>query len=300
MKRFKKILMVLSLQEDDEALLRWAGLIASYGATEAIHCVHSWVPLGIPEELKARYPWLLEPGEQLMHERLAASVARYLRAPSGVTLSTKIQQGNPLGDALQIADEGDFDLIIVARQIEGAALAEKLARKAPCSVLAVPTGTPVRCQRILGAVDFSDYCRLAVDSAAALARASGATLTLFHAYRLAWGHHRAMIASEQMATDMRTHYLSQLAKLSVELAGSGLDVGTLVASAPLPASSIAQQVTAGSYDLVVIGCRGHHAIYATLLGSTAESILHECPCAVLAVKAKGTGSSLLQQLRLSR
>ena len=52
-----------------------------------------------------------------------------------------------------------------------------------------------------------------------------------------------------------------------------------------------------NHDLVTIGCRGHDAIYATLLGSTAEEILRTCPVPVVAVKKKASTKSFLAALR---
>jgi hypothetical protein len=48
---------------------------------------------------------------------------------------------------------------------------------------------------------------------------------------------------------------------------------------------------------LVISCHVQGAVYATLPGSTAESILQRTSVPNLAVKAKGSGLSLLAQLR---
>ncbi len=294
MKRYKKILAVLTLQESDAAVLRWAAQIATWAESATVHCLFSWQPANVPEAIARNHPWLLEPGERAMHSHVAKLAAAELKLPHLCTVALDVRQGNPLSDALVESAKGEFDVIVVARNHADSSLAEKLARKAPCSVLAIPPDVRAECRGILAAVDFSTYSRAAVDVASAFALATGAPLTLFHVYRFDWGHQRALGVSDQLAADLRAHYIGELAKLSVELAASGVNVGTRVAPGALPAHGIAHAATESGCDLVVIGCRGHSAIYATLLGSTAESILRHSPRAVLAVKAKGSAPNWFQ------
>ena len=288
MKRFNKILAVLTLQENDASVLRWAALLATHAHSSKVHCLLSWQSADVPESIGRNHPWLLEPNEAARHIHISKMVAAELKLPLSCTTQVDVRQGNPLSDALAEAAAGEYDLILVARNPADSSLAEKLARKAPCSVLAVPPDGRAECRSILAAVDFSTYSRAAVDVAAAIALATGASLTLFHVFRFDWGHQRALGVGDQLAADLRAYYIGELARLSVELAALGVNAGTRVAPGTLPAHGIANAATEGSVDLVVIGCRGHHAIYATLLGSTAESILRHSAKPVLAVKAKGT------------
>ncbi len=297
MQRFQRLLAALTLTEDDATVLAWTSLVARLSGARHLTCLHGWNPVEIPADLRQRYPWLLEPGEQELRERMEALVARHLAPPEGVAPALQLRRGALLGEILRHAEEEQTDLIVVARGPGHAALAEKLARKAPCSVLAVPAGAPARCERVLGAADFSPFSASALDVAAAFARAAGGSLTLLHAYRCAWGHHRATVPREELAADLRAHFLQELTLLSRGYATGGLDVGAMVTESALPARAIADYAAQAGSDLVAIGCRGHHAIYATLLGGTAEAILRECPRPVIAVKAKGSGVSLLQLMR---
>jgi nucleotide-binding universal stress UspA family protein len=84
-----------------------------------------------------------------------------------------------------------------------------------------------------------------------------------------------------------------------ELAERGVSPGVRAAEAAPPSASLARAVTAEEPDLVVIGCRGYDAIYATLLGSTAEAVLRDCPAPVLAVKARVCRNSFATSLLAS-
>lgn len=298
MKRFQRIAAVLTLRDQgDTAVLGWASLLARLAGSAEVICVHCWHPVDIPAEIRQRYPWLLEPEVQSLRERLDQLRKQHLSVDAGVRNPIELRQGSTLGEVLDLVEQRQVDLVVVGRNPDDHALAEKLARKAPCSVLAVPEGAPVRCTRVLGAVDFSPFSAGAVEVAAALTRAAQASLTLFHAYRLAWGHRRAVVHPEALGSDMRGHFLRELTGLSRSFADENLVVNVMVTEAALPAGAIADYVGAGNFDVVAIGCRGHHAIYATLLGSTAEAILRDCPRPVLAVKPKGSGVSLLEAMR---
>jgi nucleotide-binding universal stress UspA family protein len=202
-----------------------------------------------------------------------------------------------LGAVLDRLDTDPADIVIVGRDVEDGSLPEKLARKAPCSVMAIPAGSPVRCEKLLCAVDFSQFSAGALDVAAAFAQAAGAALTLFYAHQLALGHHRALVPRERLLADARDHFLQELTGLARPLAQRKVDAGVVVAEAALPASAVTNLAREGDFDLIVIGCRGRHAIYASLLGSTAETILRSCERPVIAVKAKGSGRSLLEHMR---
>ncbi len=65
----------------------------------------------------------------------------------------------------------------------------------------------------------------------------------------------------------------------------------------LPPTAMARAVSQENHDRVTIGCRGHDAIYATLLGRTAGAILRACPVPVVAVKKKASTTSFLASLR---
>ena len=63
-------------------------------------------------------------------------------------------------DLLDQLRQGDTDLILVGKSETNSAFVEKLARKAPCSVMVVPSGRSVAYRRILVTTDFSNTTNL--------------------------------------------------------------------------------------------------------------------------------------------
>ena len=297
MKRFQHIVVNLSLQDADASVLRWAANLVRLAGAHKVSVLHAWQPVDIPAELKERYPWLLEPGEDVALKRMNELIAAHLQVDEGVEIDRVVYRGSPLGEVLRVAESGNADLVVCGRSASDVFLSEKLARKAPCSVLTVPPTAGTDFDRVMVPVDYSEYSRHALDVALAFAQAENAKLTVFHAFEVPWGQSRSTLSREEFVSDLRHFHNRRLRELVQEVGDRGVEIDYKIKESLLAPTAIAAAVDEGGHDLVIIGCRGHHAIYATLLGSTAESILHGCPVPVVAVKAKGSQRSFLAALR---
>jgi nucleotide-binding universal stress UspA family protein len=51
-----------------------------------------------------------------------------------------------------------------------------------------------------------------------------------------------------------------------------------------PVPTIAEFARTHGFDLLVVGCGDHSALYNRLIGSTSTRLIHEAPCAVLVFK----------------
>lgn len=297
MQRFQHIVVNLTLQDADAAVLSWTANLVRLARAKKVSVLHAWQPVDIPAELKERYPWLLEPGESMALKRMNALLDQYLRVDDGVEIVRVVYRGSPLGEVLRVAESGDADLVVCGRSVADVFLSEKLARKAPCSVLTVPPLGSTDFNRVMVPIDYSKYSRHALDVGLAFAMAEEAKLTVFHAFEVPWGQSRSTMSRGDFVRDLHQFHERKLREFVAEIGARGVEVDYQVRESLLAPTAIASAVEEGGHDLVIIGCRGHHAIYATLLGSTAESILHGCPVPVAAVKAKGSQASFLAALR---
>jgi nucleotide-binding universal stress UspA family protein len=297
MKRFQHIVVNLSLKDTDASVLSWTSNLVRLANSGKVTVLHAWQPVDIPAELKERYPWLLEPGEDVAGQRMDELIAQHLQVDPTVQVERVVFRGSPLGEVLRVAESGDADLVVCGRSAADIFLSEKLARKAPCSVLTVPSFAGSDFDRVMVPVDYSEYSRQALDIALAFAAAEHAKLTVFHAFEVPWGQSRSTMARPDFVADLRIFHERRLREFVEEVGPRGVQIDFKIKESLLTSTAIASAVEEGGHDLVIIGCRGHHAIYATLLGSTAESILHGCPVPVVAVKAKGSQRGLLAALR---
>lgn len=127
--------------------------------------------------------------------------------------------------------------------------------------------------------------QLAVRKAARLAAASGARLTLFHAFSQPFPLPQPLPSSPEailraVAKDKR----SQLDRLAEPLRKTGLRVDCEVAWDFPAAQAIVRRVLVGRSDLVVAGSHRHTRIGRWFLANADWDLIRECPCPVWFVK----------------
>jgi len=141
-------------------------------------------------------------------------------------------------------------------------------------------------QRILCATDFSEHCTAAAERAADMAKRYGAELILLHVVEY-FPEERSneVIAPENVDP---ADYREQQARRSLtELARhlgtdrAALEVRFTSRSARHEVVRFAQEE---AIDLIVLAKHGRHGI-THILGSTANGVMHDAPCDVLAVRA---------------
>ncbi|ULA66958.1 MAG: hypothetical protein LZF62_170075 [Nitrospira sp.] len=135
--------------------------------------------------------------------------------------------------------------------------------------------------RILFATDFSEDARRAQEYAIHLAGAWGAELEVLHVIEAPHGV-GADAESFAMMERSRTAAAQQLEEVRDDLARRGIParVRLLLGN---PVEQIRQAVREKDMGLLVLGAQGRHNLLYGLIGKTAERLVHEGPCPVLAV-----------------
>lgn len=146
-------------------------------------------------------------------------------------------------------------------------------------------------KHILVAIDFSEPALNALDHAIALAQKLHCHLTLLHVIELAVYSPTALPGSAAPNDEGGESVLGagreRLRKLKQKTAGQGLSVETLVRMGRAQ-SDISDTARAIGADLIVIGTHGHNGLRPSLLGGTAERVLRQARCPVLAVPQRPT------------
>jgi nucleotide-binding universal stress UspA family protein len=205
---------------------------------------------------------------------------------SGVTVDFKVLEGEIVG---AIGEEAaGADLLVVGthgrsgfeRLVLGS-VTEKLLRKAPCSVLTVPPASdapeaPRLFARILMATDFSDESVRALQYACSLAQEANAALTVLHVIDVPV---EVAHLSPQITDAARTS-LAQAVPASVA------DWCTVTTRLETGRSyrEIVRVATEEQTGLIVLGAHGRGAIDRAFFGSTAQHVVRQAHCPVLAVR----------------
>ncbi len=137
--------------------------------------------------------------------------------------------------------------------------------------------------RILVAVDLSREAGLVVTRASELAQLYGATLTLIHVVE-------PLVAMEDyeltpaLPLEIEKTLEQQAGNFLSSLAGDmGLRNAQTIVASGAPKREILGFAREHDIDLIVIGAHGRHGI-ASLLGSTANAVLHGTHCDVMCIR----------------
>ncbi|WKZ11652.1 MAG: universal stress protein [Gammaproteobacteria bacterium] len=154
---------------------------------------------------------------------------------------------------------------------------------------------PVPWKSLLVAVrDPAGHRQLAVRTAARLAAASRARITLFHAFSVPHPAPEPLPADPQaIIAAVGKAKRAQLEKLARPLRAKGLKVSCEVTWDFPPAAAIVRRVLSDAPDLVVAESHRHNRLARWFLASTDWDLIRECPCPVWFVKSEGAGSRSL-------
>lgn len=140
-------------------------------------------------------------------------------------------------------------------------------------------------QHIVVGVDGSEQSRRAAETAIGIARASGARMHLLTVVRPPegwWGVVGSPPPAEALSASMERAQRTVLDRVLEQVDTTGVDV---VSSEEIgdPASALAEYCERVGADLLVVGRRGAGMVERIVLGSVADRLAHNAPCALLIV-----------------
>ncbi len=313
MKRFKKILYVHDRNIRSKTALKTAANLAAHNSAKlAIVEVLNHPPGELDRKLRTDYSMSL--GDLLRKEgeenlsRLAASAC-----PEGLNPSVSVLFGIPFIETIKEVVSGKHDLVIVSADEErglGSIIfgttTLHLIRKCPCPVWVVRPSRKRKLSTVLAAVGPAldtevqqDLNRRIMELSSSLAGMNNARLHVVHAWSL-YGEHllgtRLGLGREEMRNlleETQAGQQKQIAEL-VESVSPGLPGKNIHLIKGDAADVVPGRARALKADVIVMGTLSRTGIAGLLIGNTAEKILGEVDCSVLAVKPEGFHSPVGQ------
>ena len=298
MNRFKHLLVHLDLQgAHDRSAVRYASAVSQFGRSQRVEFIHT-VPAqaffpGLLKDSSARTTaWVRQANADI--DRL---VHRHFQGPAGCRTPIRVLGGAGFHDLLDHLLHQDTDLVLVGKSETNVAFVEKLTRKAPCSVMVLPSVRSAAYKRVLVTTDFSDDSARAMDVAVAFANARKLKqLHCFHGYQIAQGYHKTGLPQERLRQEMEAWAQGRYREFLGAINLGGLKATFTCQESPLVGPGILRQARDRRSDLLVMGARGKDALSAALLGSTTAEVVRDTQIPTLVVKAKGAGRSFLELL----
>ena len=289
---------------------RWAQRAEDYACTLACSWRASLTVLSVAE-----FPPGLNP-DYLVNQQYLADLLKHVSAQlvdlkgraegRGIAVTTRVATGLPSEEVISAAREEDSDLIVVGTRgktglahILLGSTAERVIRGAPCPVLSVRTDSadledervlarPVRLERILVPVDFSDCSLDALEYAVVVAQQSKASLMLLHVLEPVSYGLDFTLSHMRTREHVRESWTKRLKELTSSHQHSHVAMEFQLRGG-LPADSILDSAQTLPCDLIVMGTHGRRGISHTISGSVAEAVLRKSHCPVIAVRSPKFG-----------
>jgi nucleotide-binding universal stress UspA family protein len=277
--------------------LREAARLASFHGSHliAVHVMNEALVQDLKKELSATQATVRAEWEA----RLRKFVDDSELLPAGqMILDTEVRVGNAFVELVEACRVHRADLLVMGvKGTDGAShrvgvIAGKCVRKAPADVFLVNENARGPFKHIVTCVDFSDNSAKALHTALQFARRDGASLDCVHVYQSALAlslDYGGLAAPIPVGADSETlrHWNEELEKFVKPVVGdefASVPVTLRVMERVNIREAIVDHVNERHADLVVLGTRGKTGLREMLIGTTAEKVVANAPCSILAVK----------------
>ena len=291
MNRLKNILVGVDFSDCSKAALVQAARLVQWNDARlhVVHVLESIVMSELADSLKVDVLELREITVGRATEELHAWV-KELNLKTEPTMDVGI--GSPIEVMLSKIHSVNADLLVlgeVGSSLPGRGagiLASKCLRKAPCKVMLANEHHDRLFKVVLACIDFSETSRTVAAQALHVATAEQSQLHFLHIFDPPWRRLGYLRPMPEASPDFQKQYRDTLRYRLEQFVGGtgGLNVRYDLHEASSAGSGIANYARLLHADLVVLGTRGQTNLKYVLLGSTAERLLRDVPCSILAIK----------------
>lgn len=299
---FRNVLIGLDLSDLDLTLLEFAKRIYQSENTERVYFINVVRNFDISEGLLKQFPDMVQRAMEERREMMKHAVEQaFGELLSETKAHMVVKEGGIAKAMLNASIELDIDLIVLGRRQQGedngGFLAQRMARRAACSLAIVPEGSQPEMKRLLVPSDFSEYATLALEEAIDIARRNegdNVEVVVQNVYTIPTGWHYSGKTKEEFAEVVKENakrdYLAWIASIDTE--GVNLrDVYSLDQN-DNPATDIYDMAHEIQADAIIFGAKGRTATTAFFIGSIAEWVIQldsEFPLLVIRPKGKNAG-----------
>ena len=230
---------------------------------------------------------------------MAAKLVRCVPKDADIEVETMTAIGSPALSIIEQVLRADHDLVIVTtdEDDEDDATINRLLRKCPCPVWVIRP-TRARIQRVLAAVNpdpsEAELNRTILELAASMAKLYGGELHVAHVWELygeeAMRHSAFMhTPASELEALLQDEEASHRAALDELLSASRLDdePWQIHLHNGRAAEVVPEAVNKHRINLLVLGTVARTGVRGLLIGNTAESVLGNVHCSVIAIKPPG-------------
>lgn len=304
---FKKILICLDGSSMDKTLIDFANFIGqSSSQVEEVIFMNVIKSLRMPDEILKEFPDIAEKAVSERSQNLTNTVERNLDASLKNKVKFVVKEGKIATSILKTCQKNSIDLIIAGRRDNptstSGALAQRLARRADCSLMIIPEGTKPEINKILVPIDFSEHSVLALEEAVMIAELYGYRPEIIcqNVFTVPTGYHYTGKSYDEFAGIMEENAKKDYANFITRIDTKEANIKEVYSldDNEDPVEDIYQKAKEIKADVIIIGAKGRSSATAFFIGSMAERLIQvdgEFP--LLVVRPKGKNAGFLDFIR---
>jgi nucleotide-binding universal stress UspA family protein len=283
----KKMIVCLDQTPIDQTLIEQAAFIAKVNQTKKVYFANVIKNLSIPKEVLEEFPNLIENMINERKEAMEKVVKAHFPPLKGLSISYVVKEGNLSKKILKLAEEKSADMIIIGRKVNlpgtGVA-AQRLARRASCSLLIVPEGSTPKLTKLLVPSDFSE---------------GTAEIVCQNVFSVPSGYHFTGKSYEEFTEIMKMHAEINYKKFIRKIDTKGINITPIYTKDDDddPVQEIVSKALEIGADGIIIGAKGRTAATALFIGSMAERLIqYNESLPLLVTRPKGKNAGILDYI----
>jgi nucleotide-binding universal stress UspA family protein len=292
--RMREILWASDGSSESRSALRWGELLAQRLGSKIIAFTALEAPAArspaFSDEVRAEISAMeakIRRRETKRLERIKGVLVR-----KGFKAETKVAAGSPHEEIVKMTQTRPVDLVVMgrrglnawARMLLGSTTVKVLrGAKTPILTVGQSAARPTL-KNIVVPTDFAPHDGAALDWAVALAGEFGAAVTLLHIYEAHPSWDAVKGGSMGRLREAETKRLQSVITAIPDHKRRGVVITERVKVFTRPWSGIVDYARKQKCDLIVMSTQGRKGVPRFFLGSTAESVIKNAPCPVVAVK----------------
>ncbi len=225
---------------------------------------------------------LREEGEKILSE------IKTIADKEDAFIKLKLEEGSPFDIITDIADEGNFDLIVMGRhgkaRIEKALVGSVTARVIGYSqkdVLVVPMDASIGWKNIFLPTDGSRYNKAATEKAIDVAKSYGGQLKVVSVVDVTEEFHTEAPGAVEELVEKAKKFIDAV-KEKAEAQGVKTETFVREGESYKVITDLSKEYNS---NVIVMGSHGRTGIRRLLMGSVTEKVIGHAPCPVLVVKS---------------
>lgn len=299
MYQIKKLIVCLDQTPLDETLIKFAVFIARINQTKKVYFTNIIRNLQIPKDVLKEFPNLVENMVDERKSEMKEVVAKFWDKDSTSEISYIVKEGQLAKKVLKLAHDKSADMIVVGRKVTlpGSGVgAQRLARRASCTLMIIPENSVAKIDKILVPSDFSEYSKDALEEAILISERNNKSIEIIcqNVYTVPSGYHYTGKSYEEFAAIMHTHAEIKYKKFIRKIDTKGVTITPVYTrdEDDDPVEDIVNKASEIQADGIIIGAKGRTAATALFLGSIAERLIRmndKIPMLVIRPKGKNAG-----------